>query len=99
MNATASGPAGGAVRLGLRENLGQFALLVVVNAFVAGYLAVAASALATGWMTAFASFAIGAVFLGVGTAMPAQLRSVRSGGDADSRRNQTGLVASTIHRR
>jgi MFS family permease len=31
---TMAQPAGAAVRLGLRENLGQFALLVVVNAFV-----------------------------------------------------------------
>src|SRR4029453_18943054 len=31
---TTEQPAGAAVRLGLRENLGQFALLVVVNAFV-----------------------------------------------------------------
>src|ERR1051325_10798983 len=34
MGAPASRKPAGAVRLGLRENLGQFALLVVVNAFV-----------------------------------------------------------------
>ena len=34
MNPPTSRPAAGAVRLGLRENRGQFALLVVVNAFV-----------------------------------------------------------------
>ncbi|MGB7217383.1 MAG: MFS transporter [Vicinamibacterales bacterium] len=34
MSASTSPPTPGAVRLGLRENLGQFALLVVVNAFV-----------------------------------------------------------------
>jgi MFS family permease len=34
MSPSPSPPTAGAVRLGLRENLGQFALLVVVNAFV-----------------------------------------------------------------
>ena len=34
MNPSTSSPTAGVVRLGLRENLGQFALLVVVNAFV-----------------------------------------------------------------
>ena len=34
MSPSISPPTAGAVRLGLRENLGQFALLVVVNAFV-----------------------------------------------------------------
>lgn len=34
MSATRSGPGTTSVRLGLRENLGQFALLVLVNAFV-----------------------------------------------------------------
>ena len=34
MNSPSRQPADAAVRLGLRENLGQFALLVVVNAFV-----------------------------------------------------------------
>jgi MFS family permease len=34
MSPSTSPPAAGTVRLGLRENLGQFALLVVVNAFV-----------------------------------------------------------------
>jgi len=34
MSPSTSPPTAGAVRLGLRENLGQFALLVVVNAFV-----------------------------------------------------------------
>src|SRR5690349_16543812 len=34
MSPTAASPTNGAVRLGLRENLGQFALLVIVNAFV-----------------------------------------------------------------
>ena len=34
MSPSPSLPTGGAVRLGLRENFGQFALLVVVNAFV-----------------------------------------------------------------
>jgi len=34
MSPSTSPPTAGVVRLGLRENLGQFALLVVVNAFV-----------------------------------------------------------------
>jgi hypothetical protein len=36
------------VRLGLRENLGQFSLLVLINAFVGGMVGRAATSGATG---------------------------------------------------
>lgn len=51
-------------RLGIGENLGQFSLLVLVNAFVGAMVGMERSIL-----PAFAGFALGAVLLGVGTAM------------------------------